>query len=107
MKEKLRSIMARAWEIRKERERCTMATALRLAWGEAKGEKRYTVDLENLRAGISAYLAKLVKAVRDEHDQHKVENLRAALLAKVDQYGIAVVDGKTAGLCKYACKNAL
>ena len=32
--------------------------------------------------------------------------LMAALLLPVDAAGLAVTDGKTVGLCKYACRNA-
>jgi hypothetical protein len=49
---------------------------------------------------------KLVKAVKDVHDQHKLEILRAALLLPMDETGMVVTDGKTVGLCKYACRNA-
>ena len=102
----LHHIMTRAWEI-KRNGRQTFATCLKLAWAEAKGQKVYTFDMENARAGISAYLTKLVKEDRDEHGEHKLSILRAALLAKVDKIGIAVLDGKTVGLCKYAVRNAL
>ena len=105
MKYNFVQIMHRAWELRKARG-YTMTTALRLAWAEAKGEKAYTFRLENARAQISAYLVKLVKAVKDSHDAHKLEILRAALLLPVDALGIAVADGKTVGLCKYAMRNA-
>ena len=101
----LQKIMRRAWELRREKG-FTMMTALRLAWAEAKGEKAYTFRLENARAQISAYLVKLVRELRDIHDQHKLEILRAALLLPVDAMGMAVTDGKTVGLCKYACRNA-
>lgn len=101
----LRKIMRRAWELRREKG-YTMMTALRLAWAEAKGEKAYTFSLENSRALISAYLVKLVRDIRDIHDQHKMDILRAALLLPVDARGIAVTDGKTVGLCKYAMRNA-
>lgn len=105
MKYNLTHIMCRAWELRRERD-YTMMTALRLAWREAKGEKGYTFNLENARAMISSYLMKLVEAVKDIHDQHKLEILRAALLLPCDELGIAVMEGKTVGLCKYACRNA-
>ena len=101
----LQRIMRRAWELRREKG-FTMMTALRLAWAEAKGEKVYTFRLENARAQISTYLVKLVREIRDIHDQHKLEILRAALLLPVDALGMAVTDGKTVGLCKYACRNA-
>ena len=42
----------------------------------------------------------------DIHEQHKVEHLKAALLAACDRLGVAVLDGKTVGLCKYALRNA-
>lgn len=98
----LHYIMRRAWTLRKEKG-YTMGTALRLAWGEAKGVKRYALNLENLRALISGYLARLI--VTDEHQQHKRDALRMALLAPVDALGVAVLDGKTTGLCKYAARN--
>lgn len=101
-------IMTRAWEIKKaHEERMTMNTALKLAWGEAKGMKLYTVNVENLRAQISSYLVKLTRDEnRDEHGDHKLEALRAALMAPVDELGVAVLDGKTVGLCKYAVRCA-
>lgn len=102
----MKHIMSHAWEIKRS-SRKTFCTCLKLAWAEAKGQKVYTFDLENARAGISAYLAKLVKAVKDEHDTHKLEILKAALTAKIDRMGVAVLDGKTVGLCKYAVRNAL
>ena len=43
---------------------------------------------------------------RSIHDAHKLEILRAALLLPVDAVGVAVADGKTVGLCKYAVRNA-
>ena len=101
----LATIMRRAWELRREKG-FTLATSLRLAWREAKGEKGYTFKLENARALITAYLVKLIRNVQDIHDQHKVEILRAALLLPVDELGIAVTDGKTVGVCKYAIRNA-
>lgn len=101
----LQKIMRRAWELRREKG-FTMMTALRLAWAEAKGEKVYTFRLENARAQISAYLVKLVREIRDIHDQHKLEILKAALLLPMDAVGMVVTDGKTVGLCKYACRNA-
>ena len=101
----LATIMRRAWELRREKG-FTLATALRQAWREAKGEKCYTFKLENARALITAYLVKLIKAVEDIHDLHKVEILRATLLLPCDADGIAVTDGKTVGVCKYAMRNA-
>lgn len=105
MKYKLATIMRRAWELRREKG-YTMMTALRLAWREAKGEKGYTFKLDNARALITAYLVKLMGAICDIHDQHKVEILRNALLLPCDAAGIAVTDGKTVGVCKYAMRNA-
>jgi|GEM_PF-3049539 hypothetical protein len=105
MKYNLRSIMCRAWEIRRGT-RYTFVTALKLAWAEAKGERVYTFNLENARACITAYLVKLGKALSDIHQQHKHDILRAALLAPVDAAGVAVLDGKTVGLCKHAIRNA-
>lgn len=105
MKYNLVSIMRRAWELRREKG-YTMMTALRLAWAEAKGCKAYTFKLDNARALLTAYLVKLMQQIQDIHDQHKVEILRAALLLPVDKLGIAVTDGKTVGVCKYAMRNA-
>lgn len=105
MKYNLTAIMHRAWELRREKG-YTMMTALRLAWREAKGEKGYTFKLENARALITAYLTRLIRNVQDIHDQHKVEILRAALLLPCDELGLAVTDGKTVGVCKYAMRNA-
>lgn len=105
MKHNLAQIMRRAWVLRKEKG-YTMTTALRLAWAEAKGEKAYTFNMENARAQITAYLVKLAGAIRDIHDQHKYEIIRAALLFPCDAEGIAVLEGKTVGLCKYAVRNA-
>lgn len=99
----LAKIMRRAWELRKQY-RHTMTTALRLAWAEAKGQKGYTFQLENHRASITAYISRL--AITDEHQQHKYDILRAALMIPVDALGIAVMEGKTIGLCKYAVRNA-
>ena len=105
MKYNLTGIMRRAWALRREKG-YTMTTALRLAWMEAKGTKGYTFKLENARAQITAYLVKLMGRITDIHDQHKVEILRAALLLPVDAMGLAVTDGKTVGVCKYAVRNA-
>ncbi len=105
MKFNLATIMRRAWELRRERG-FSMMTALRLAWAEAKGEKAYTFNLDNARACITAYLLKLADAIHDEHDVHKYDILRAALLIPCDASGIAVMGGKCVGLCKYAVRNA-
>lgn len=105
MKYNLVTIMRRAWELRREKG-YTMMTALRLAWAEAKGEKAYTFRLDNARALITAYLVKLMGRIADIHDQHKVEILRAALLLPCDAAGVAVTNGKTVGVCKYAMRNA-
>ena len=105
MKYNLTAIMRRAWELRKAHG-YTMMTALRLAWREAKGEKGYTFKLDNARALITAYLMRLIRNVQDIHDQHKVEILRTALLLPCDELGLAVTDGKTVGVCKYAMRNA-
>lgn len=106
MRNTLKSIMRRAWEIRRERARMTMGTALRLAWAEHRGEKLYTFRLEDVRPQISAYLVKLIRNVQNIHDSHKVEILRNALSVKVDALGVAVLDGKTVGVCRYAVRNA-
>lgn len=106
MKYNLRQIMRRAWALHRERG-FTLMTALRLAWGEAKGVKLYTFNVESERAGITSYIVKAMRAgLTDIHEQHKVEHLRAALLAPCDRLGVAVLDGKTVGLCKYALRNA-
>ena len=106
MKYNLHQIMSRAWELRKMRS-FTLCTALKLAWSEAKGVKRYTFNVESERAGITAYIVKAIReGLEDVHQQHKVEALRAVLLASCDRLGIAVLDGKTVGLCKYALRNA-
>ncbi len=105
MKYNLTTIMRRAWELRHTKG-YTMTTALRLAWKEAKGEKGYIFNLENARASISSYLVKLLEALQDIHDQHKLDILKTALLLPCDSLGVAVMEGKTVGLCKYACRNA-
>ena len=58
------------------------------------------------RALITAYLTRLIRTVQDIHDLHKVEILCAALLLPCDELGLAVTDGKTVGVCKYAMRNA-
>ena len=109
MRYNLKQIMSRAWALRRDRG-LTLCTALKIAWAEAKGEKVYTFNLEAERAAIRAYLAKLAKQIRasldDIHALHKFDCLRAALLKSVDTLGIAVMDGKSVGLCKYATRNA-
>lgn len=105
MKYNLSEIMRRAWGLRKDRG-CTMMTALRIAWAEAKGEKVYTFNVENARAAISSYLVKLAGAITDIHQLHKYDALREALLLPVDAMGVAVMPGKSVGLCKYAVRNA-
>lgn len=104
-------IMVRAWELKKSNtHNYTFATCLKLAWAEAKGAKCYTFPLENERASITSYIVKLGKQLRagldDEHAQHKYDILREALLRPCDKSGIAVMDGKMVGLCKYAVRNA-
>lgn len=105
MKYNLSTIMRRAWELRKSSRR-TFATCLKLAWAEAKGQRFYTYNMENARAAISAYLVKLGAALTDIHQQHKYDTISAALIAPCDALGVAVLDGKTVGLCKYAVRNA-
>ena len=105
MRYNMASIMRRAWELCKTTAH-TFATCLRLAWAEAKGVKRYTFNLENARASITAYIVKLIGSIQDEHDEHKLSCLLDALQAPVDALGIAVLDGKSVGLCKYAVRNA-
>lgn len=104
MRYDLTSIMRRAWALRREKG-YTMMTALNIAWAEARGERVYTFNLENARAQITAYLVKLAGMIRDIHDRHKYDILRAALLAPCDAAGTAVLEGKTVGLCKYAVRN--
>lgn len=100
------SIMRRAWALYREKH-YTFSTALKLAWAEAKGVKLYTFNVESERAGITAYILKAMRAGLDDiHEQHKVEHLKAALLAKCDKLGVALLDGKTVGLCKYALRHA-
>ena len=107
MKYNLTAIMVRAWKLRKAKG-YTLCTALKIAWAEAKGGKRYAFRLEDARASISAYLVKLLRAgFADIHEQHKHDVLCAALLLPCDALGIAVMDGKTCGLCKYAARNAV
>jgi hypothetical protein len=105
----LSEIMQRAWEMRRKIG-YTFQTALKLAWAEAKGKKVYTFHLEGARASISSYLVKLAKIIRgksvDIHQIHKFEILREALLCGCDRQGMAVMDGKMVGLCKYAVRNA-
>lgn len=105
MKYNLASIMKEAWAMRKAKG-YSMMTALKIAWAEARGERVYTYNLENARAQITAYLLKLDGMIRDIHDQHKYDIIRAALLIPCDAAGIAVLEGKTVGLCKYAVRNA-
>lgn len=104
-------IMRNAWNrFKADDNRYTFATCLKLAWAEAKGDKRYTFNLENARASISSYLVKLNKALKagldDIHAQHKFDILLGALSIRTDSVGVAVMDGKTVGLCKYAVRNA-
>ena len=106
MKYNLKQIMRRAWALRRERS-LTLCTALKIAWAETKGEKVYTFNLEAERAAISSYIVKLIRSGLDDiHALHKLECLRAALLKGVDALGIAVMDGKSVSLCKYAIRNA-
>lgn len=99
------NLMKRAWAIRRERT-CTMSTALKLAWGEARGVKLYSYRLTEALAAIKAYCLKLAECIADIHDVHKLDILTAVQTAKVDSEGVAVLDGKTVGLCKYAVRNA-
>ncbi len=111
MKYNLTWIMRRAWSLHREKG-FTLATSLRLAWREAKGEKGYTFNLENARASISSYLMKLAHQLHgspagsDIHDEHKYSILRGCLMAPVDSMGLSVLTGKEVGLCKYAMRNA-
>ena len=104
MRYNLKEIMRRAWQIRKEKG-FSLMTALRLAWKEAKGGKGYTFNMEAHRASITAYLVGLV--VQNIHDQHKREALLEALKTPCDREGLAVLEGKVVGLCKYAVRNCL
>ena len=109
MKYNLASIMRRAWELYRD-DHNSFATCLKLAWKEAKGEKAYTFDMATGSSAIKAYLAKLAEAIKngldDIHQMHKLDILQAALAAPCDLFGVAVMDGKTVGLCKYAVRNA-
>lgn len=103
MKINLHNLMTRAWEIRKT-DGCSMSEALRLAWTEIKTAK-YTFDMNANRESVVSCLVKLVANIRDIHDQHKADILRAALrLDTID--GIATMCGKWVGLCKWAVRNA-
>lgn len=52
-------------------------------------------------------LGRLIRSGLDDiHALHKYDILRAALLKSIDSVGVAVMDGKTVGLCKYAIRNA-
>ena len=111
MKINLSNLMRDAWRRYKEEgNHHTFATCLKLAWMAAKGGKGYCFHLEAERAAITAYLLILIRLIReglaDIHDEHKAEIIRAALLRSVDRNGIAVLDGKTVGICKYAIRNA-
>ncbi len=105
MKYNLSTIMRRAWSLHREKG-FTLATSLRLAWREAKGEKGYAFNLENARASISSYLIRLAHQISDIHDEHKYDILRGCLMAPVDALGLSVLTGKEVGLCKYAVRNA-
>ncbi len=105
MKYNLSEIMRRAWSLRGDRG-CTMMTALRIAWAEAKGEKVYTFNVENVRAAISSYLVKLAGAITDIHQQHKYDALREALLLPVDTMGVAVMPGKSVALIQMPLPHA-
>lgn len=108
MKINLSNLMHDAWRrFKAEDNHHTFATCLKLAWAAAKGGKGYCFHLEAERAAITAYLLKLIRGgLEDIHEQHKAEIIRAALLRSVDRNGIAVLDGKTVGICKYAIRNA-
>lgn len=105
MKYNLVHIMRRAWGLR-HTTRYSFRTCLRLAWAEAKGKRVYTFHLESARAAITSYLHKLEQAITDIHQQHKYDILCAALLVPCDAAGLAVMEGKTVGLCKYAYRNS-
>ena len=106
MKYNLATIMRRAWALRRAKG-YTLSTALKLAWGEAKGVKLYTFNVESERAGITAYIVKAMRAGLDDiHEQHKVEHLKAALMAGCDRQGVAVLGAKAGGLGKGGLRNA-
>ena len=70
----------------------------------------YFFNLDENRDAVKAYLVKLGAALEvgldDIHQIHKHEILTAALGYQMDKEGVAVVDGKTVGLLKYAVRNA-
>ena len=103
------AIMRNAWNIRRERS-VAMSTAMKLAWSEAKGCKMYFFNLDANREAVRGYLVKLGAALEaglsDIHQVHKFDILATALDYPMDKEGVAVVDGKTVGLLKYAVRNA-
>lgn len=109
MKYNLKAIMKRAWELYREA-RGGFATCLKLAWHEAKGERAYTFDMAEGASAIRGYLVKLANVISsgaaDIHQLHKRDILTAALTAPRDLFGVAVMDGKTVGLCKYAVRES-
>lgn len=98
-------LMRRMHEIRKDYG-YSKRTALRLAWREARGTKGYALHIEPIRRDVCQYVTNLVGNVKDIHDFNKHQILRDALSLEEDADGIIVVDGKTAGLLKYAARNA-
>ena len=108
-----KTIMTRAWVLRRENPELTMSVALRLAWCEYKLslKKAYTYRMTDYRrAMIESYLCTLgcmiiAGEVEDIHQIHKYNILGAALQLTVKD-GVLVTDGKTVGLLKYAVRNA-
>ena len=108
-----KTIMTRAWVLRRENPEMTMSIALRLAWCEYKNglKKAYAYHMDGYRRTmIESYVCVLGCAivngeVDDVHQIHKYNILGQALQLSVKD-GVLVTDGKTVGLLKYAVRNA-
>lgn len=103
------SILKRAHDLRREYA-YTMDTAQRLAWAEAKGLKRYAVHLEDIRHDVITYMMKLADEIEaatvyDIHAVNKYMCISSALDVHADRAGVVVVEGKVAGLLKYAARH--
>ncbi len=105
----MKSIMTRAWEIRRERG-LDMSESLRAAWFEAKeGKKAYVFHAyDSRKAAIENYLCKLFAEMfeADEvelKEVHKFNIVGQALTT--EKNGVIVTDGKTVGLLKYAVRQ--
>ena len=102
MKYNLSGIMSRAWALLREKG-YTISTALKLAWGEAKGRKLYASHIDEKRTSICEFIKSAIrKGLNDDHQRSKIDCLRAVLKAPCDALGVAVLDGKCAGLAKHA-----